>query len=255
MAEKENGEQQRHIIGGYIRVARQLKESAIWSQDPHFLRLWTYLLLSARWDEKPIERGSVTIGRGQVLKSFRRIADDNEWTENRALKRWSTSRVKRMIDWLSENEMVSLRGTELGTLITIRNFNDYQDPESYRLEPGTELGTQSERSRNNRKKEKKGKKEKTTYPLDFERVWSIHHRGSKSSALKEWRKAVPDFIGQEDIERHLTAYVRSFTGDFKGAHLFRWIRDRRWEELQVGANGRARGTHMTAAEVKEWAEK
>ena len=229
MAEKENGEQQRHIIGGYIRVARQLKESAIWSQDPHFLRLWTYLLLSARWDEKPIERGSVTIGRGQVLKSFRRIADDNEWTENRALKRWSTSRVKRMIDWLSENEMVSLRGTELGTLITIRNFNDYQDPESYRLEPGTELGTQSERSRNNRKKEKK---ENTTYPSDFERVWAIHRRGAKSNAAEEWRKAVPHLVSQEDIESYLTAYVGTLIGDFRGQHLFRWIRDRRWEELE-----------------------
>jgi len=157
--EQDNEQQQRHIAGGYIKVARRLKESAIWSQDPHYLRLWTYLLLSARWDEKPIQKGGVTIGRGQVLKSYRRIADENEWRENRALKKWSTSRVKRMLDWLRENEMVSLHGTELGTLITIKNFNGYQDPESYRPELGTELGTQSERSRNNRKK---GKKENTT---------------------------------------------------------------------------------------------
>ena len=160
--EKQDDGQQRHIGGGYVRVARKLKESAIWSQDPHYLRLWTYLLLSARWDEKPIKKGVVTIGRGQVLKSFRRIAEENEWTENRALKRWSTSRVKRMIDWLSENEMVSLHGTELGTLITIKNFNDYQDPESYRLEPGTEPGTQLERSWNNGKKEKKENTTKTS---------------------------------------------------------------------------------------------
>ncbi len=164
MAEKVKNDdgQQRHIGGGYVRVARKLKESAIWSQDPHYLRLWTYLMLSARWDEKPVQKGGVTIGRGQVLKSFRRIADENEWTENRALKRWSPSRVKRMLDWLRENEMVSLHGTELGTLITISNFNDYQDPETYRSELGTEPGTQSERSRNNRKKEKKGNTTKTS---------------------------------------------------------------------------------------------
>jgi hypothetical protein len=166
--EKQDGEQRRRIAGGYIRVARRLKDSSIWSQDPHHLRLWTYLLLSARWDEKPIQKGGVTIGRGQVLKSFRRIADENEWTENRALKKWSPSRVKRMLDWLSENEMVSLHGTELGTLITISNFNDYQDPETYRLELGTEPGTQSERSRNNRKKGKKGKKEKAPEDISCE---------------------------------------------------------------------------------------
>jgi len=93
-----------------------------------------------------------------------------------------------------------------------------------------------------------------TYPPDFERVWSIHHRGSKSAALKQWRKVVPDGISQGDLERYLMAYVKTFTGDFQGQHLFRWMRERRWEELQAGANGRARSTHMTAAEVKVWAE-
>ncbi len=159
---EQDNEQQRHIAGGYIKVARRLKESAIWSQDPHYLRLWTYLLLSARWDEKPIKKGIVTIGRGQVLKSFRRIAEENEWTENRALKRWSPSRVKRMLEWLSRNGAISLHGTELGTLITISNFNDYQDPETYRMELGTGPGTQSERTRNNRKKDKKENTTKTS---------------------------------------------------------------------------------------------
>ena len=156
MAEKgkQDGEQQRRIAGGYIMVARQLKESGIWSQ-PHLLRLWIYLLLSVRWDETPTKKGNVTINRGQVLKSFRRIADENEWLENRTVKRWVPSQVKRMLEQLELRSMCALRGTELGTLITVLNFNDYPDPETYRAEPGTELGTQLEQQRNNRKKEKK----------------------------------------------------------------------------------------------------
>ena len=43
---------------------------------------------------------------------------------------------------------------------------------------------------------------------------------------------VPDGISQEDLERYLMAYVKTFTGDFQGQHLFRWIRDRRWEERE-----------------------
>lgn len=244
---KQDGGQQRRIAGGYIKVARQLLESAIWSQ-PHLLRLWIYLLLSVRWDETPIKKGNVTINRGQVLKSYRRIADENEWLENRAVKHWSTSQVKRMLEQLELRSMCALRVTELGTLITVLNFNDYQDPETYRLEPGTEVGTQLERSWNNRKKGKKGN---TTYPSDFERMWAIHHRGAKSDALTEWQKAVPDLISQEDLERHLTAYVKSFTGDFRGQHLFRWIRDCRWEEQGAAQPS---GHRMTAAEVKAWAE-
>ena len=192
MAEKEgkNGEQRRRIAGGYIRVARKLKDSSIWSQDPHHLRLWTYLLLSAKWDEKPVQKGGVTIGRGQVLKSFRRIADENEWRENRALKKWSTSRVKRMLDWLRENEMVSLHGTELGTLITISNFNDYQDPETYRSELGTEPGTHSERSRNNRKKDKKENTTKTSGYSD-EVIEVFDYWQERRSQLPHTRPAQP----------------------------------------------------------------
>lgn len=144
------------ISGGYVLLARKLRESPVWSQDHHHLRLWTYLLLEARWKKEPTVIGGVRIGYGQTLKSYRRIAGENTWTENRSVKAWPTSRVKRMLDWLNRNEMVLLQGTDLGTLITIRNFADYQDPGRYGRGPGTELGTQSERSRNNKKKGNKG---------------------------------------------------------------------------------------------------
>ena len=270
---KQDGEHRRHIAGGHIKVARRLKESAIWSQDPHYLRLWTYLLLSVRWDEKPIKKGVVTIGRGQVLKSFRRIAEENEWTENRALKRWSTSRVKRMIDWLSENEMVSLHGTELGTLITIKNFNGYQDPESYRLEPGTEPGTQSERSRNNRKKDKK---ENTTKPPSFyddvaavfeywvekraevlnltrrmkisqsstDRLSKVKARLAEGHTVADLMLAIDGCLGsQHNVEGGFVDLELICRNDQKVTQYMAWARK----------NGRGSGTrHMTAAEVEAW---
>ena len=42
-----------------------------------------------------------------------------------------------------------------------------------------------------------------TYALDFETIWTLHPRGPKSEAHRDWQQAVPDLISQEDLERYL----------------------------------------------------
>jgi hypothetical protein len=49
-----------------------------------------------------------------------------------------------MLSWFEDQGMISTLRTELGTLITIRNFSDYQDPGRYRSELGTGLRTPRE---------------------------------------------------------------------------------------------------------------
>ncbi len=105
-----------HIPGGYILLARRLQGSPIWDQDHHHLRLWIYLLLNARWNPVPENRRGVTVCRGKLLKSYRRIIEESEWLENQEIRRWSLSRVGRMLDWLREQEMIETLGTDLGTI-------------------------------------------------------------------------------------------------------------------------------------------
>lgn len=66
----------------------------------------------------------------------------------------------------------------------------------------------------------------------FDVVWSIHRRGPKAEAKAEYRKAVPARVSHDDLVAALRTYVRSCTGTFRGLHLFRWIRDSRWQELE-----------------------
>lgn len=66
----------------------------------------------------------------------------------------------------------------------------------------------------------------------FEELWVIHRRGSKQEALKGYRKAVKNGVDHPTMIVALKAYVRNdVRADFKGQHLFRWIRDKRWEEF------------------------
>lgn len=72
---------------------------------------------------------------------------------------------------------------------------------------------------------------KKEYACAFEELWTTHKRGPKSKALEEYRKALKKGVAHDKIATALSAYVHSFDNGFKGAHLFRWIRDRRWEEM------------------------
>ena len=144
-------EAQDYVPGGNVLVARAIRQSPLWTWDSEHLRLWIYLLTSVNASETPIVIGYVTVGYGQVLKSHRRIADENEYTANNKVARWSTSRVSRMLDRFERAGMVTTLGTDLGTLLTVRNFRKYQDFGTYRSDLGTDLGTGSEQARNNNK--------------------------------------------------------------------------------------------------------
>ena len=77
---------------------------------------------------------------------------------------------------------------------------------------------------------KQTRRKRRVYPSEFEVVWNLHRRGPKAKAHEEWRRAVPDVITQEELVRALRGYVASLTPGFQGVHLFRYIKDQRWEE-------------------------
>ena len=77
---------------------------------------------------------------------------------------------------------------------------------------------------------KQTRRKRRVYPSEFEVVWNLHRRGPKAKAHEEWKQAVPEVITQEDLVKALRGYVGTLTPDFQGVHLFRYIRDQRWEE-------------------------
>ena len=83
--------------------------------------------------------------------------------------------------------------------------------------------TETEERENKRRKRR-------VYPKEFEVVWKIHSRGTKRTAHEEWRRAVGEVITQEELVTALRGYVQTLTPDFQGVHLWRYIRDARWEE-------------------------
>lgn len=65
---------------------------------------------------------------------------------------------------------------------------------------------------------------------DFEDMWEVCRRGSKKKAWAEYQKAVPAKVDAEAIHDAWVAHVEDAREEQYVAHLFRWIRDERWDE-------------------------
>jgi len=119
-----------HIPGGYVLLARIMQDSAIWCDDPHVLKLFIYLIMEARFDVEPKKYPGFELKRGEVLTSLSQIADDNEYFRH-TIKKWSRSKVSRMLEKLQEQGYIEQVSDTYGTHIKITKYETYQNPELY----------------------------------------------------------------------------------------------------------------------------
>jgi hypothetical protein len=126
----------------FFILSREIFDSAIWREDPHVLKLFLYLIGVARHDKKPKKYPTFEIGRGERVTSLAEIAEDNEYHENGAMKRWSRQRVLRMLDKLEKGGYIKRISDTYGTHIKICNYEIYQDVGRYKADTS---GTGAER--------------------------------------------------------------------------------------------------------------
>ena len=110
---------------GYISIHRKIWDSKIWTEkEPFDIRsAWIDLLLMANHADNSIivNRKSVDIKVGQMLTSYGKLS--KRWN-------WSVGKVRRYLALLSDMKMITLSGTQggtlNGTLITVVNYGVYQ---------------------------------------------------------------------------------------------------------------------------------
>ena len=108
---------------GWIKLHRQIQDNNIWLENSPFDRrsAWIDLIMMANIQNKEIiYRGKVlTIKRGQVYTSIRKLAD--RW-------HWSRDKVGRFVNLLEKTHMIRRDNrTTYATLITIVNYSVFQD--------------------------------------------------------------------------------------------------------------------------------
>lgn len=147
---------------GFIKLYRQIVDNPLWKEKP-FTRgqAWVDLLLKANFrDKKTIIKGQfVEIKRGQVLRGADNLATD--WG-------WSRGKVMRFLNQLEKEGMIAKNGTSNGTVITIENYECFQDVQtpsgtSDGTPVGTPDGTPVGTGEKNEKNDKNVKKERGAF--------------------------------------------------------------------------------------------
>lgn len=106
---------------GWIKLHRKVLDCWIWNNKPYDkARAWIDLLLLAMHHDKKImldDNVVTVIPRGCYMTSVLKLAE--RWG-------WSRNKVKRFLDVLECEQMLTTKRTNIGTLVTIVNYDVYQ---------------------------------------------------------------------------------------------------------------------------------
>ena len=115
----------------YFIINRKIFESKIWSDDPHVLKLFIWLIGNARHNKIPKRYPRVIVNRGELVTSLLEISENNEYVSKNSIKRWSRAKVSRMLKKLIKEKYINIVSDTYGTHIKVCNYDHYQQPKRY----------------------------------------------------------------------------------------------------------------------------
>ena len=117
------------IEGGYYIKARVIQNSARSVQPPHVRETWDYLLREA--NHAPIKYRGNHVNRGQLFRTYSEIREGMHWMVGWRKMTYSENQTKKAMKFLRDALMVTTKKELGGVLITICNYDHYQNPENY----------------------------------------------------------------------------------------------------------------------------
>lgn len=227
--------QSEHITNGYILYARAILDSRLWMCGPDALRVATWLLLAARSDRKPKKFPGFTQHRGEVVTSLSLISEGTEWFENRAVHRYSRTKVSRILSQLCKIEFCKPISDTFGTHIKISKYDSYQNPNNYKSDNyETTMKQQRDNSEttadtnNNGKNVKKVKKEiGEKSPTPSFKKWTCEEFIQK---LDECIAKLPDDEKAQSLtlrEKFINKYTEGWPGKMNFQFEKTWSTSRR----------------------------
>jgi len=131
---------------GYIKLYRKIQSNDLWRKETfNYASAWIDLLLSANWQDGHFYKRNIRHEqkRGQVAISIKGLAD--RW-------KWSQGKVKRFLDNLKTGEQIEYQTTNVTTIITILNYDQYQgDGDQTESQTESKRGTNGEQTESKRR--------------------------------------------------------------------------------------------------------
>jgi hypothetical protein len=180
-------------LAGAFQTSREIFSNSIWRNIVEF-RLFFLIYGHAAFVDG-VKLYGMTLKRGQWVRSYRNLQEDLEYIENRAVKRYSLSVIKRAVDNLVHDERLKIEGCELGTLFEVVNYDKYQDLDNYKIGNENGVGTALERSENNNK--------------NVKNVKNIYISAQHLSMTKDEYEKLVDLYGKSAVDSKIE-YARNY---------------------------------------------
>ena len=117
-------------MNGWIKLHRKTLKNPIVCKDADHLAVWCYILLNATHEEIDMIFGTekITLSPGQLITGKRKMASELHVDE---------SKVRRIINLLKNDAQIDAQTNSKGTLITVLNWDKYQNTDAQNDEPVT----------------------------------------------------------------------------------------------------------------------
>lgn len=118
--------QETFIPGGYILIARKMLDSELMNKPPHYLKLWIWMLSKAFWkDGEQLQRGQLhtSIEEMQEVGTYR--------VGGRVEGKFTAAEVRSAYGYFKETGAILVSKRTRGMVISIINFDIYQNPSNY----------------------------------------------------------------------------------------------------------------------------
>jgi len=218
------------IDGGYYLKARRIQEGPVAHAPPHVREIWDWLIRNANYSDREF------LERGQCLCTYRDIQEGLAWWVGWRKCTYSKWDCEKAMKWLKKEVMVTTEKTTKGMIVTVCNYELYQDPTAY------EGHTIDHRKATRRpqttdiiqKKVKKVKKVSKAYMYseNFEKFWEVYPRKlGKGKAHDSWKTH-----GLDDLLPEILLGVEKYeaAGRFEDEKFTpmptTWLNQRRWED-------------------------
>ena len=218
-------------MDGYIKIHRKILDWQ-WFKDTNTFMLFLFLLLDANYEDSKV--GFLIIKRGQCLTSLKRI------NENTGL---SIKEIRTSLNKLEKSGEIGKQTTNRYSIITIKNYNDYQDMGKQRANKGQTKGNI---------KEYKEEKEINNIKENIKRKYGIFENVLLSN--DEYLKLKERFTDYQGKIDSLSSYIASKGDKYKShyATILNWARqDSKQTNIPGWFSQKVQKGHMTKEQQEE----
>ena len=150
------------IDGGYILLARKILESEVMNKPPLYFKLWGWMLLQAKF------RDTKNLKRGQFKTSIQEMQEAMSYKIGYRKVTPTRKEIRGVYESLTKGHMVGHTKVTGGMIITILNYEEYQNIKNYEgHDEGHDEGNSGGTSYNKERKRKNEYIESGKSGLDF----------------------------------------------------------------------------------------